>query len=175
MIWPVVDGVETRWRYAADHDPYVQKSDGVHFYKATANGEKAAFWLRPWHPPAETPDDEYPFWLCTGRVLEHWHTGSMTRRVKQLHQAVPEGYVEMNRSDAADLSLKAGDRVRVVSRRGELELPVVIEGRGQPPRGTVFIPFFDEAKLPNVLTLDAMDNISKEPDFKKCAVRLELV
>jgi nitrate reductase NapA len=99
----------------------------------------------------------------------------MTRRVKQLHQAVPEGYVEMNRSDAADLSVKTGDRVRVVSRRGELELPVVIDGRGRPPRGSLFIPFFDEAKLPNVLTLDAMDNISKEPDFKKCAVRVELL
>ena len=61
-----------------------------------------------------------------------------------------------------------------MSRRGELELPVVIDGRGRPPRGSVFIPFFDETKLPNMLTLDAMDNISKEPDFKKCAVRVEL-
>ncbi len=175
MIWPVVDGVETRWRYSAEHDPYVQKNDGVHFYKAKGYGERAAFWLRPWHPPAEMPDEDYPFWLCTGRVLEHWHTGSMTRRVKQLHQAVPEGYVEMNRADAAELSVKTGDRVRVVSRRGRLELPVRVDGRGKPPRGSVFIPFFDEAKLPNVLTLDAMDNISKEPDYKKCAVRVELI
>jgi nitrate reductase NapA len=175
MLWPVVDGRETRYRYAAGYDPYVQKSEGVHFYKAKGYGERAAFWLRPWHPAAESPDGEFPFWLCTGRVLEHWHTGSMTRRVRQLHQAVPRAYVEINRADAADLSVKSGDRVRVVSRRGELELEAKIDGRGQPPRGSVFIPFFDESLLANVLTLDAMDNISKEPDFKKCAVRIERV
>ena len=100
LRWPVVDGKETRYRYAAGHDPYVKKDSGVHFYKAKGYGEKAAFWLRPYHPPAEVPDDEYPFWLSTGRVLEHWHTGSMTRRVKQLHQAVPEAYVEISRGDA---------------------------------------------------------------------------
>jgi nitrate reductase NapA len=173
MLWPVVDGVETRYRYAAGHDPYVTKRRGVHFYKAKGYGEKAAFWLRPYHPPAESPDEEYPFWLCTGRVLEHWHTGSMTRRVKQLHQAVSEGYVELNRADAQRLSVGTGQMVRVVSRRGSLELPVQVDGRGKPPQGSVFIPFFDENRLPNLLTLDAMDNISKEPDYKKCAVRLE--
>jgi nitrate reductase NapA len=175
MLWPVVDGVETRYRYSADHDPYVQKSRGVHFYKAKGYGEKAAFWLRPWHPPAESPDEEYPFWLCTGRVLEHWHTGSMTRRVKQLHQAVSEGYVEVNRADAQRLSIGDGQMVRVVSRRGSLEFPAKIDGRGKPPQGSVFIPFFDENRLANTLTLDAMDNISKEPDYKKCAVRIERV
>jgi len=174
MLWPVVDGRETRYRYAAGHDPYVRKARGVHFYKATGYGEKAAFWLRPWHPAAEVPDTEYPFWLCTGRVLEHWHTGTMTRRVKQLHQAVPSAYVEVNRADAQALGIKSGDRVRVTSRRGSLEIPALVDGRGQPPRGSAFIPFFDEARLANVLTLDAMDNISKEPDYKKCAVRIEL-
>jgi nitrate reductase NapA len=175
LLWPVVDGVETRYRYAAGYDPYVQKSRGVHFYKAKGYGERAAFWLRPWHPAAESPDEEYPFWLCTGRVLEHWHTGSMTRRVKQLHQAVTEGYVEVNRADAQRLGIGSGQMVRVVSRRGRLELPAMVDGRGKPPQGSVFIPFFDEARLPNVLTLDCMDNISKEPDFKKCAVRIERV
>jgi nitrate reductase NapA len=173
LRWPVVDGKETRWRYAAGHDPYVKKAQGVHFYKAKGYGERAAFWLRPYQPPAEVPDNEYPLWLCTGRVLEHWHTGSMTRRVKQLHQAVPAAYVELNRGDAADLGVTTGDRVRVVSRRDKLELPVVVDGRGRPPRGSVFVPFFDEGRLVNRLTLDAMDNISKEPDFKKCAVRIE--
>ena len=173
MMWPVVDGQETRYRYAAGYDPYVQKSRGVHFYKAKGYGERAAFWLRPYHRAAESPDDEYPFWLCTGRVLEHWHTGSMTRRVKQLHQAVSEAYVEINRADASELSIKTGDRVRVVSRRGSLELTAKIDGRGKPPRGSAFMPFFDENLLANVITLDAMDNISKEPDYKKCAVRIE--
>ncbi len=175
MIWPVVNGKETRYRYAAGHDPYVKKAKGVHFYKATGYGEKAAVWLRPYHPPAESPDKEYPYWLSTGRVLEHWHTGSMTRRVKQLHQAVPAAYVELNRADAIELGVKTGDVVRLASRRGKLELAVKVDGRGKPPRGSVFVPFFDESKLVNLLTLDAMDSISKEPDYKKCAVRIEKV
>jgi len=173
MIWPVVNGKETRYRYAAGYDPYVKKSKGVHFYKAVGYGEKAAFWLRPYQPPAEVPDGEYPFWLCTGRVLEHWHSGSMTRRIPQLYQAVPDAYVEVNRADAQEQGLKSGDRVRLTSRRGSLVLVVHVDGRGKPPRGSVFVPFFDESRLVNLLTLDAMDCISKQPDYKKCAVRIE--
>ena len=172
LRWPVVDGKETRYRFTAGHDPYVTKERGAHFYRAKKYGERAAFWLRPYHPPAEIPDEEYPFWLTTGRVLEHWHTGSMTRRVKQLHQAMPSAYVELNAADAIHLSVGDGDRVKLASRRGEVVLPARIDGRGQTPRGTVFVPFFDEAKLVNQLTLDALDNISKEPDFKKCAVKI---
>ena len=175
LLWPVVEGRETRYRYAAGHDPYVKKDRGVHFYKAKGYGEKAAFWLRPYHPPAEVPDDDYPFWLTTGRVLEHWHTGSMTRRVRQLHQAVPEAFAELNRADARELGITNGSRVRLASRRGSIELVAQVDGRGQPPRGTIFVPFFDEAVMINELTLDAMDNISKEPDYKKCAVRIERV
>ncbi|RMH20558.1 MAG: periplasmic nitrate reductase subunit alpha [Acidobacteria bacterium] len=173
LRWPVVDGKETPYRYAAGFDPYVKKAKGVHFYKAKAYGERAAFWLRPYQPAAEVPDEEYPFWLTTGRVLEHWHTGSMTRRVGQLHRAVPAAYAELNRADAAALGIGDGDRVRLRSRRGSLELEARVDGRGQPPRGTVFVPFFDESVRINELTLDAMDNISKEPDYKKCAVRVE--
>lgn len=172
LMWPYVDGKETRYRYAAGFDPYVKKKTGVHFYKAKPYGEKAAFWLRPYHPPAEEPDASYPFWLTTGRVLEHWHTGSMTRRTRQLHQAQPTAFVEMNRADASQLGVRKGDIVRLESRRGHIELPVEVDGRGMPPRGTVFVPFFDEARLVNRLTLDAMDNISKEPDYKKCAVKV---
>jgi nitrate reductase NapA len=184
LRWPVVDGKETRYRYSVEHDRYYQKhyveegkgkEKGVHFYKARGYGEKAACWLRPYHQAAEEPDPEYPYWLTTGRVLEHWHTGSMTRRTEQLYQAVPNAYVEINRADATELSVTTGNRVRLVSRRGKLELPVVVDGRGQPPRKVVFVPFFDEGQLINELTLDAMDCISKEPDFKKCAVRIEKV
>ncbi len=175
LLWPVVDGKETSYRYSAEHDPYVKKKKGVHFYKAKAYGERAAIWLRPYHPPAEVPDDAYPMWLCTGRVLEHWHTGSMTRRVKQLHQAQPRAYVELNRADAQALGVKKGDMVRLVSRRGSIELRAQVDDRGKPPRGSVFVPFFDETKRINELTLDAMDNISKEPDYKKCAVRVERI
>ena len=175
LLWPVVDGKETRYRYAAGYDPYVKKSRGVHFYKAKGYGEKAAIWLRPYHPPAEVPDEEYPFWLTTGRVLEHWHTGSMTRRIRQLHQAVPEAYAEMNAADATEHGIKDGETIRLVSRRGSLDLAARIGGRGQPPRGSIFVPFFDQTRLANLLTLDAMDNISKQPDFKKSAVRIERI
>lgn len=175
MIWPVVDGKETPYRYAAGYDPYVKKAKGVHFYKAKGYGERAAVFARPWQPPAEEPDTDYPFWLCTGRVLEHWHTGSMTRRTPPLHQAVPRSYVEMNPVDASAMGVKTGDMVRVVSRRGVVELEVHAGGRGEPPRGSVFVPFFDEDRRINLVTLDAMDSISKEPDYKKCAVRLERV
>ncbi len=174
LRWPVVDGKETRYRYTAGHDPYVKKDD-VHFYKAKKYGEKAAFWLRPYHAPPEEPDKDFPFWLCTGRVLEHWHTGTMTRRIKELHQAVPSAYVEMNPADATALGCSEGDVVRLKSRRGELDLSVVTRGRGRPPRGSVFVPFFDEGRLINRLTLDSMCNISKEPDYKKCAVSIERV
>jgi nitrate reductase NapA len=175
LLWPVVDGKETRYRYAAGYDPYVKKAKGVHFYKAKGYGEKAALWLRPYHPPAEEPNEEFPFWLTTGRVLEQWHTGSMTRRVKQLHQATPNAYVEINRADAAELGVKSGDFVRLKSRRGEIVLEVKVDGRGKPPRGRVFVPFFDESKLINRITLDAMDCISKEPDYKKNVVNIEKV
>ncbi len=173
LRWPVVDGKETRYRYAAGYDPYVKKKEGVHFYKAKKYGERAAVWIRPYQPPAEVPDSEYPFWLCTGRVLEHWHTGSMTRRVRELHQAVPSAYVELNPADAQALGITSGDRVRLRTRRGSVELPASVGGRGSPPKGSVFVPFFDEDRRINLLTLDAMDNVSKEPDFKKCAVRVE--
>ncbi len=175
LMWPVVDGKETRYRYAAGFDPYVEKAEGVHFYKAKKFGEKAAFWLRPYHPPAEEPSKNFPLWLTTGRVLEHWHTGSMTRRIKELHQAMPEAYAELNRADARELGVKDGDLVKLITPRGEMVMAARIDGRGKPPRGSVFVPFFDESRLINVMTVDAMDNISKEPDYKKCAVRVERV
>ena len=161
------------WRYREGYDPYVKPGQGVAFYGNHALGDRAVIWERPYQPPPEEPDEEYPFWLTTGRVLEQWHTGSMTQRVKQLHQAMPEAYVEIHPEDARELSLSEGARVKVVSRRGELTLRVSTQGRSIPQRGSLFVPFFDEAVLPNLLTLDAHCPISKQPDYKKCAVRIE--
>lgn len=176
LRWPVVDGKETPYRYVEGFDPYVPAGAGYHFYgNEKKTGGKAVIWARPYEPPAEVPDDDYPFWLTTGRVLEHWHSGSMTRRVPQLHAAVPAAYVELHPDDARRLTLQAGERVRLVTRRGQLELKVVTEGRGQPLPGSVFVPFFDEGKLINHLTLDAYCPISKQPDYKKCAVRVEKI
>jgi nitrate reductase NapA len=175
LRWPVVDGKETPYRYVEGIDPYVTKGAGIEFYKNKKDQGRAVVWARPYEPPAESPDAEFPFWLNTGRVLEHWHTGTMTRRVPELHRAVPRAYCELHPDDAGKLNIATGDRVRLTSRRGSIELVAETTGRGSPQRGMVFVPFFDEAKLVNLLTLDAFCPISKEPDYKKCAVKVEKV
>ncbi|MBI4607508.1 MAG: molybdopterin-dependent oxidoreductase [Candidatus Rokubacteria bacterium] len=175
--WPYVNGKETNWRYNTRYDPATKgydpdaKRDGFDFYGKP--GGQAWIWLRPYEPPPEAPDREYPFWLNTGRVLEHWHTGSLTRRIPILHQAVPRAYVELHPADADKLNIRNGDLVRLTSKRGALVLPAAIDQRGRPPRGQVFVPFFDEHYLINELTLDAYCPISAQPDYKKCAVRVE--
>jgi nitrate reductase NapA len=173
LRWPVVNGKETRWRYVPGEDPYAEGPGRMHFYKAKKTDERAVIWFRPWEPAAESPDGEYPFWLCTGRVLEHWHTGSMTRRVPELHRAMPRAYCEVHPDDAAALGLVNGGLVKLTTRRGEITLPVSIDERATPKRGHVFVPFFEEEAAINDLTLDAFCPISKEPDYKKCAVRVE--
>ncbi len=177
LRWPVVqqeDGTwrETRFRFAEFDDPYVQEGKGVQFYHSTSGDDRAQIWFRPYEAPPESPDDDYPLWLCTGRVLEHWHTGSMTMRVPQLQRAMSEAYVELHPQDGARLGIRNGGRVRVETRRGALELRAWMGGRGSPPQGSIFIPFFDERLLANVLTLEAYDPFSKQPDYKKCAARV---
>jgi nitrate reductase NapA len=127
----------------------------------------------PYEPAAESPDDDYDLWLSTGRVLEHWHSGSMTRRVPELHKSMPHALVFMNPEDARKRNLRRGDEVRVISRRGEIRTRVETRGRNKPPQGLVFVPWFDASQLINKVTLDATDPLSKETDFKKCAVRVE--
>lgn len=173
LRWPVVDGKETLWRYREGHDPYVAEGSGFQFYGNPDN--KARIFAVPHEPPAESPDSDYPFWLCTGRVLEHWHTGSMTRRVPELHRAVPDALLYMHPDDAQEAGFRRGSEVKVVSRRGDVRLRVETRGRVAVPRGLVYVPFFDAGKLINKVTLDATDPISLQTDFKKCAVRLELV
>jgi nitrate reductase (cytochrome) len=171
IMWPYVNGKETKWRYNPKYDPAAKQGGTHHFYGKA--DQRAWIWFRPYEPAAESPDKEYPFWLNTGRVVEHWHTGSMTRRIPVLHQAMPSAYVELHPADAKRIGVKNGDRVKLVSRRGSLVLPALIDRRGRPPEGQVFVPFFDENLLINELTLDAFCPISKQPDYKKCAVRVE--
>jgi nitrate reductase NapA len=170
LRWPVVDGKETLWRFREGYDSYVPKGEGVRFY-GQKDG-KAVIFALPYQPPVEAPDKEYDLWLCTGRVLEHWHTGSMTRRVAELHRAVPEAVVFMHPDDAKARNLQRGMKAKVISRRGEIMLRVETRGRNKPPVGLVFVPFFDESKLVNKLTLDATCPLSKETDFKKGAVKV---
>ncbi len=170
LRWPVVDGKETLWRFREGYDPYVKAGEKVRFY-GRADGRAVIFSL-PYQPAAEEPDQEFDLWLCTGRVLEHWHTGSMTRRVPELHRSYPETQVFMHPDDAKARGLQRGMEVRVSSRRGEMIARIETRGRNKPPRGLVFVPFFDESRLVNKLTLDATCPISKETDFKKCAVKI---
>jgi predicted molibdopterin-dependent oxidoreductase YjgC len=121
--------------------------------------------------PAELPDDEYPLTLTTGRIMFHYHTGSMTRRSPKLDQEVPEGYVEISPEDADRLGLGKSERVRVVSRRGEIETNAWITRRVPP--GTVFIPFHFSEAAANVLTNPELDPVAKIPEYKVCAVRIE--
>ena len=170
LRWPVVDQKETLWRFREGYDPYVKKGEGIRFY-GKPDG-KAWIFALPWQPAAEAPDAEYDLWLSTGRVLEHWHTGSMTRRVPELYRAMPDAWVYMNAEDAKKRGLQRGDNVKIISRRGEVTTKVETRGRNKMPPGVVFMPFFDEHRLVNKLTLDATCPISKETDFKKCACKI---
>ena len=170
LRWPVVGGKETLWRYREGYDPYVKAGQGIHFY-GKPDG-KAIILAVPYEPPAEVPDEEYDLWLSTGRVLEHWHTGTMTRRVPELNRAFPNNLVWMHPDDAKARGLRHGDLVKVISRRGEMVAPIDTRGRNKVPKGLVFTTFFDAGQLTNKLTLDATDPISKETDFKKCAVKV---
>jgi nitrate reductase NapA len=170
LRWPVVDGKETRWRYREGLDPYVEKGTGIQFY---GNPDKRANIMgAPYEPPAEAPDAEYDLWLVTGRVLEHWHSGSMTLRVPELYKAFPGAILYMHPEDAQKRGLRRGQEVRIASRRGEIRSRVETRGRNKVPRGVVFVPFFDASQLINKVTLDATDPISKQTDFKKCAVKV---
>ncbi|PKU24890.1 nitrate reductase catalytic subunit NapA [Telmatospirillum siberiense] len=171
LRWPVIDQKETQWRFREGFDPYVKPGEGVKFY-GNADG-KANIWALPYEPAAEEPDKDYDLWLVTGRVLEHWHSGSMTRRVPELHRAFPNGLVFMHPNDAQKRGLRRGQEVKVASRRGFVSTRVETAGRNKPPEGVVFMPWFDESQLVNKLTLDATCPISKETDYKKCAVKVE--
>lgn len=170
LRWPVVDGKETLWRYREGYDPYVKSGEEVRFY-GRPDG-KAIIFALPYEPAAEEPDAEFDLWLSTGRVLEHWHTGTMTRRVPELYRSFPDAVLFMHPDDAKARNLRRGDEVKVVSRRGEVKTRIETRGRNKPPKGLVFMPFFDASQLVNKVTLDATDPLSKETDFKKCAVKV---
>jgi anaerobic selenocysteine-containing dehydrogenase len=170
LRWPVVNGKETLWRYKEGTDPYVKAGKGWEFY-GNPDG-KANIFAFPYEPPAEVPDKDFPMWLVTGRVLEHWHSGSMTRRVPELHRAFPNAVVFMHPQDALALGVRRGSEVELQSRRGSMRTRVETRGRNRPPPGVVFVPWFDSSQLINKLTLDATDPISLQTDFKKCGCRI---
>lgn len=170
LRWPVVDGKETKWRFKEGSDPYAKPGSDYDFY-GKPDGRAIIFAL-PYEPAAESPDEEYDLWLSTGRVLEHWHSGSMTQRVPELYKAFPDAVVFMHPDDAGKRGLRRGQEVKVISRRGEMVTRVETRGRNKPPKGLVFVPWFDASQLINKVTLDATDPLSKQTDFKKCAVKI---
>jgi len=132
---------------------------------------RGVFHAVEYRPPAEEPDDDYPYTLTTGRLLFHWHTGTMTRRSETLTDQVNEAYMEINPVDAEALGIEEDDTVRVSSRRGSIELKADVTPRIRP--GTVFIPFHYAEAAANRLTNNALDPDAKIPEYKVCAVKIE--
>jgi formate dehydrogenase major subunit len=132
---------------------------------------RAKFVPAEWSGARELPDEQYPLVLNTGRVLEHWHTGSMTRRATALDALEPEAFVGIHPDDAQEIGVADGDRVRVTSTRGSIVLRARVSGREY--RGAIFIPFHFREASANLLTLDEVDPEGKIPEFKFCAVRVE--
>ena len=197
LKWPVVDGKETQWRFNAKYDPYAAKAvkkagtgnshafygplakalpfgdlKGIKKKEKTGLKNKAKIFARPYMDPPEMPDAKYDTWLCTGRVLEHWHSGTMTMRVPELYRAVPEALCYMHPEDAKAKGVKQGQLAWVESRRGKVKARVETRGRNRPSRGLVFVPWFDEKVFINKVCLDATCPQSKQTDYKKCAVKI---
>lgn len=132
---------------------------------------KGLFHAIEFKPPAENVDEEFPFWLTTGRVFAHYHTGTMTRNCPTLDAEIKEGFLEIHPEDAGRLELGKGDKIKITSRRGEITAKTMVTERvGQ---GLVFMPFHFVESCANVLTNPAHDPIAKIPEFKVCAVKLE--
>jgi predicted molibdopterin-dependent oxidoreductase YjgC len=130
---------------------------------------RGKFHLLDFVPPVEQPDEEYPFVLTTGRVLEHWHGGTMTRHSK-LDDLYPEALVEINPADAALMGIGDGQVVRVSSRRGTVVLRADVTEK--TTAGVIFIPFHFAEAAANLLTIDALDAQALIPEFKACAVKV---
>ncbi|HGY56527.1 MAG TPA: twin-arginine translocation signal domain-containing protein [Caldithrix abyssi] len=179
LTWPVPseDHPGTYKRYT-DGDPIydalpAEKKKGrrMYFYGPKAKDGYATIWARPDKGPEEPTDAEYPLALSTGRVMEHWHTGTMTMTAPELNRAVPKAYVEINPSDAKKMGINNKDQVVVETRRGSLEIEARVIDRPIP--GTIFIPWHWEKWMANILTIDAFDPGSKEPEYKVCAARIK--
>jgi formate dehydrogenase major subunit len=158
-LWPCPDPEPSEGRAVLFAD---------HFPTTTGRGKFVPCEFAPAH---ELPDADYPLVLNTGRLLEHWHTGTMTRRAAALDALQPGPFVEVHPDDLAHLGVVDGSMVTVCSRRGAIHLPA--RASRAVPVGSVFIPFHFREAAANVLTIDELDPYSKIPEFKFCAVRLE--
>lgn len=178
ILWPcpTEDHPGTLRRYTVKYgDPLIKKFDpnakDISFYGNKADNNRAVIWLRPYKGPAEPADKEYPFVLTTGRQLEHWHTGTMTLNVEELKRAANKALLEISTNDAKKLGIKNKDLVKVSSRRGSIILEAKVVD--VPRDGVVYTNFHYPDKLINILTNDAYDALSKQPEYKISAVKIE--
>jgi nitrate reductase NapA len=173
LLWPLPTPGHpgTKRRYVKGEDPLVPADHPgrLKFYGRPSG--KAVAWLRPHQPPAEPPDAEYPYAFTTGRVIEHWHTGTMTRNCKELRHANAEAVAELHPEDGKKLGVRTGDAVKITSRRGSATFRVRLLDGARP--GLVFVHMHDPDRMCNEVTIDAVDPISRQPEFKICAVRIE--
>jgi formate dehydrogenase alpha subunit len=173
-LWPALAGISYRRLAKAGLQwpcPTLEHPGTPFLFKGGFPRGRAAFTAVEYRPPAEVTDKDYPFLLSTGRQLLQYHTGSMTRRIDAVNAASPSAYIEIHPHDANSLSVREGDTVKVSSKRGSIEVKVLISGR--PSKGVVFIPFHYREAAANVLTNTVLDPISKIPELKVCAVKIE--
>jgi nitrate reductase NapA len=172
ILWPcpTEDHPGTRIRYVRGEDPNVPKDHpDKYFFYGKPDG-RAVVWFRPYKGAAEEPDKDFPFVLTTGRVIDQWHTGTMTMKVPELKRSFPSAYVEINEEDAKKLSVKNGEKVLLETRRDKMVFEARVGDVCRP--GLVFVPWFDANLLINKLTINAFDPGSMQPEFKICAAKV---
>jgi predicted molibdopterin-dependent oxidoreductase YjgC len=168
MSYPRLDGAGLQWPCPSPDHPGTPILHAERFTRGLG-----LFSAVEYRPPAESTDDDYPFLLSTGRILFHWHGGTLTRRSPGLDWLAPEAEVEVNPDDAAAMSVANGEMIQVRSRRGVVRARTKITSRS--PRGTVFMTFHYAEAAANLLTTDAVDPVAKIPEYKVAAVRLERI
>ncbi len=166
---PTEDHPGTARRFVESEDPFVTKGAGIEFYGN--HDKKAVVYLRPYVPSPEKTSTEYPLYLTTGRVLEQFHTGTLTNRIKELRVATGDAKFDINPQDALALSIQDGDRIEVRSKYGS----IIGQARlsDVPRLGVIFAAFYDAKLLVNRVVADNYDPISKEPEYKVTAVAVK--
>ncbi len=172
ILWPcpTEDHPGTKIRYVRGEDPNIPKDYPKKYNFYGKPDGKAVLWFRPYKPAAEEPNAEFPMVLTTGRVIDHWHTGTMTMKVPELRRSFPKAYVEVNIEDAKAKGIMNGDNVLLETKRDKMVFQAKVSDVCRP--GLVFVPWYDPELMINKLTLNAIDNGSKQPEFKICAVRI---
>jgi nitrate reductase NapA len=173
LQWPCPDEKHpgTVRRFVEGDDPFASKGAGIEFY---GNHDKRAIvFLRPYVPSPEMPTAEFPFQLTTGRVMEQWHTGTMTTRIPELMKATGDAVIELSEQDAWPLKIQDGDTIELRSRYGTMKGKARLAPSARP--GLLFASFYDAKLLINRVVADNVDPFSKQPEYKITAVALSRV